>query len=126
MSFFTKLSNIKKLVVYIASALVEALNESGLVPPRYVHYVQLSVFFLTSVGIYAARNQKPTAATAVTAAAEDAATVASGHLPTLDELEQHLADLKADIAADDAPKHAAPADPADIGPVTQPLPAVPA
>lgn len=118
LAYFTKLSNVKKLVVYVASALVEALNESGLVPAQYVHYVQLAVFFLTSIGIYAARNQKPTAATAVAAAGEAAATAASGDLPSLQELEDQLAELEG--------KHSAPTafdpDPA----VTQPLPAVPA
>lgn len=55
MSALTKLTNVKKLVVFIVSQVLLAVNE-GFVPAQYVHYVQLTVFFLTAIGVYAARN----------------------------------------------------------------------
>lgn len=59
LNYFKSLSNVKKLVVYLGSSVVTGAVDAGLVPYRYEHYVQLTLFFLTSIGIYAARNQKP-------------------------------------------------------------------
>lgn len=108
--YFKNLSNVKKLVVYIGSSVITGAVDAGLVPVQYEHYVQLSVFFLTSIGIYAAANKKATAASATVAAAEAATTVASGQLPSLDLMQSELDDL--------LPKHAAP-----VQPLLPPVPA---
>lgn len=100
-NYFKQLSNVKKLVVYIGSSVITGAVDAGLVPAGYEHYVQLVVFFLTSIGIYAAANKKATAQSATLAAAQAAATVAEGAVPSLDEMQSQLDDL--------LPKHAAPA-----------------
>lgn len=55
MASIAKLANVKKLIVFIVSEVLSAVNE-GIVPTRFVHYVQLTVFFLTAIGLYAVRN----------------------------------------------------------------------
>lgn len=92
-AYLGKLANVKKLVIYLASALIEAATEAHLVPDRYVHYVQLTVFFLTSIGIYAARNA-PSVDSAVAAGAQAVSTATSGGTPTFDELKAQLDALK--------------------------------
>lgn len=68
MTALASLSNVKKLIVFIVSQILSAVNE-GFVPAEYVHYIQLTVFFLTAIGLYAARNVP---ADAATSAQEDA------------------------------------------------------
>lgn len=103
LAYFKNLSNVRKLIVYIGSSIVEGAVDVHLVPDRYTHYVQLSLFFLTSIGIYGARNQKPTVQSAVLAAAQAAETVATGQVPDTATLRS---ELNATVA----------------GPPTQPLP----
>lgn len=98
-NYFKKLSNVKKLAVYLGSSVVTGAVDAGLVPVRYEHYVQLTLFFLTAIGIYAARNVKPSIAGVLEAATE--------------------------AAAEQAPVPVPASPPAVLGPPTAPLPALP-
>lgn len=119
MGYFKNLSNVKKLLVYLGSSVVGGAVDAGFVPAQYTHYVQLTLFFLTSIGIYAARNQKPEVRSAVDAAAQDAVSIADGDIGSIDDLRKQLDALQ----AAQPPKHAAPA---DLPPVpAAPVPALP-
>lgn len=106
-NYFKQLSNVKKLAVYLGSSVITGGVDAGFVPARYEHYVQLVLFFVTSIGIYAARNTKASVATAIVAGAQAAETVAAGQVPDAPTLKAELDSL------------------AVTGPPTAPMPALP-
>lgn len=104
---FKSWSNIRKLVVFIVAQVVAAAND-GFIPAEYTWYVRLALFFVGGILLYAAKNETPDAASAVSDAAAAAKTVADGDLPSLEELEKQWAEITADAPAPAAAKHEAP------------------
>lgn len=88
------LSNVKKLVVFVASQVLQVLvSFPDLVPARFAGEVRIALFFLTAILIYAVRNQKLTAESAIEAGVDAVTTVATKRVPELDELEANLDEL---------------------------------